>query len=81
MVSSCSFPGQQRRRSVSTALMAVDKDFYGIFSANNTPKKSNFPNGVVYQRNANWTSNTFLGVDNTKPVRISIDPFFFQVTG
>ncbi len=61
--------------------MAVDKDFYGIFSANNTPKKSNFPNGVVYQRNANWTSNTFLGVDNTKPVRISIDPFFFQVTG
>ena len=62
-------------------LMAVGKDFYGIFSANNTPKKSNFPNGVVYQRNANWTTNTLLGVDNTKPVGISIDPFFFKLTG
>src|SRR5437870_9202909 len=62
-------------------LMAVGKDFYGIFSANNTPKKSNFPNGIVYQRNANWTTNTLLGVDNTKAVAISIDPFFFKVTG
>jgi len=62
-------------------LMAVGQDFYGIFSANNTPKKSNFPNGVVYQRNANWTTNALLGVDNTKPVGISIDPFFFKVTG
>ena len=62
-------------------LMAVGNDFYGIFSANNTPKKSNFPNGVVYQRNANWTTNTLLAVDNIKPVAISIDPFFFKVTG
>jgi hypothetical protein len=62
-------------------LMAVGSDFYGIFCANNTPRKSNFPNGVVYQRNANWTTNTLLGLDNTKPVRTSIDPFFFRVTG
>jgi hypothetical protein len=62
-------------------LMAVGKDFYGIFSANNTPKKANFPSGVVYQRNANWTTNTLLGVDNTTPVLISIDPFFLKVTG
>jgi hypothetical protein len=61
-------------------LMAVGKAFYGIFSANNTPKKTNFPNGVVYQRNANWTTNTLLDVDNTRPVRISIDPFFLKVT-
>jgi len=52
-----------------------------IFSGSNTPKKSNVPNGVVCQRNANWTSNTLLGVDNAKPVGISIDPFFFKVTG
>jgi hypothetical protein len=62
-------------------LVAVGKVFYGIFSANNTPRKSNFPNGVVYQRNANWTTNTLLDIDNTRPVRVSIDPFFLKVTG
>src|SRR5438552_14862377 len=30
-------------------LMAVGKTFYGIFSASNTPRKTNFPNGIVYQ--------------------------------
>jgi hypothetical protein len=62
-------------------LMAVGKDFYGVFSANNTPKQTNFPSGVVYQRNANWSTNTLLDVDNVTPVGISIDPFFFKVTG
>jgi len=62
-------------------LMSVGNDFYGIFSTNNTPKKSNFPNGVVYQRNANWSTNTLLRVDNVTPVRVSIDPFFFKLTG
>ena len=62
-------------------LMAVGKDFYGVFSANNTPKQTNFPSGVVYQRNANWNTNTLLDVDNVTPVGISIDPFFFKVTG
>jgi hypothetical protein len=61
-------------------LMSVGKDFYGIFSTNNTPKKDNFPSGVVYQRNANWTTNTLLDVDNVTPVHISIDPFFLKVT-
>lgn len=61
-------------------LQAVGKDFYGVFSANNTPKKANFPSGVVYQRNANWSTNTLLDVDNVTPVAISIDPFFFKVT-
>jgi len=62
-------------------LMALGKDFYGVFSANNTPKKTNFPNGVVFQRNANWTTNTLLDTDNTRQVRASIDPFFLRVTG
>jgi hypothetical protein len=62
-------------------LMSVGKDFYGVFSANNTPKKANFPSGVVYQRNANWNTNTLLDVDNVTAVGISIDPFFFKVTG
>ena len=62
-------------------LQSVGKDFYGIFSANNTPKLANFPSGVVYQRNANFNTNTLLDVDNVTPVTISIDPFFFKVTG
>jgi hypothetical protein len=61
-------------------LMAVGKDFYGIFSANNTPKMENFPNGVKYQRNADFAKGTLLGVDNVTPVQSSIDPFFFKVT-
>ncbi|MDX6613019.1 MAG: hypothetical protein QOD75_2205 [Blastocatellia bacterium] len=62
-------------------LTSLGKDFYGVFSANNTPRKSNFPNGVIYQRNANWTSNTLLDVDNRSPVHPSIDPFFLKVNG
>jgi len=62
-------------------LTSLGKDFYGVFSANNTPRKGNFPNGVVYQRNANWTSNTLLDVDNRSPVHPSIDPFFLKVSG
>jgi hypothetical protein len=62
-------------------LTSVGKDFYGIFAANNTPKKSNFPQKVKYQRNANFTNNTLLDVDNKTPVHVSIDPFFFKVSG
>jgi len=62
-------------------LMAVDKNFYGVFSTANTPNKSNFPNGVVYQRNVNWTTGTLLDIDNRTPVHSSIDPFFFRVEG
>jgi hypothetical protein len=62
-------------------LTAVGKDFLGVFSANNTPRKSNFPHGVTYQRNANFATNTLLDVDNVTPVKPSIDPFFFKVAG
>lgn len=61
-------------------LLSVGKDFYGIFSANNSPDMSHFPSGVVYQRNANFSTRTLLDVDNTTPVPVSIDPFFFKVT-
>jgi hypothetical protein len=62
-------------------LQAIGKTFYGIFSASNLPRKSNFPCGVTYQRNADWQSNTLLDVDKITPVHVSIDPFFFKVPG
>jgi hypothetical protein len=60
-------------------LVAVGTRFYGIFSANNTPNMANFPNGVVYQRNANFTTHTLLNVNKSSPVTPSIDPFFFKL--
>ena len=41
-------------------MMAVGSAFYGIFSADNTPDVANFPNGVTYQRNANFATKTLL---------------------
>lgn len=59
-------------------LMAVGKDFYGVFCANNTPDKANFPQGVVYQRNADFTKHTLLSNNKATTVNISIDPFFVK---
>ena len=59
-------------------LVAVGGDFYGVFCGNNTPDRANFPSGVTYQRNANWTMHTLLDTDGTTPVAVSIDPFFFH---
>jgi hypothetical protein len=59
-------------------LLAVGRDFYGVFSGNNTPDAANFPSGVMYQRAANWTTKTLLSTDNVTPVAASIDPFFFH---
>jgi hypothetical protein len=61
-------------------VLSVGADFYGVFSANNTPDAANFPNSVVYQRNADWVTRTLLDVDNTTVVDPSIDPFFFHWT-
>jgi hypothetical protein len=61
-------------------MQAVGRDFYGIFAANNTPDPANFPNGVVYQRNHDFSTHRLLDTDSTTPVDISIDPFFFKVT-
>jgi hypothetical protein len=62
-------------------LLCVGQDFYGIFSASNFPDKANFPNGVSYQRNANFATHKLLNVDNVTEVPVSIDPFFFKVNG
>jgi hypothetical protein len=61
-------------------LIAVGKNFYGTFCGNNTPANANFPNGVTYQRNANFGTNTLLANDGVTPVAVSIDPFFFRFT-
>lgn len=61
-------------------MTAMGKDFYGVFSANNTPNLTNFPNGVTFLRNHNFTTNQLLANDNTTTVAVSIDPFFFKVT-
>lgn len=61
-------------------MMAAGKDFYGIFSANNTPDLTNFPQGVTYQRNHDFPTKKLFALDGVTPVSPSIDPFFFKVT-
>jgi hypothetical protein len=61
-------------------LVSLGKDFYGIFSANNTPDNANFPSSVTYQRNANFGTQTLLANNGTTPVAVSIDPFFVRFT-
>ena len=61
-------------------LLSVGSDFYGIFSANNEPDLTHFPNGVIYQRNHDFTKKHLLDVDGATPVDPSIDPFFFKVS-
>jgi hypothetical protein len=61
-------------------LIHVGRDFYGVFSGNNTPDHTNFPSGVAYQRAADWTTSRLLNTDGVTPVPVSIDPFFFHWT-
>jgi hypothetical protein len=61
-------------------LLAQGDDFYGVFCANNTPDLANFPHGVHYQRNADFSTNTLLDVTGLVPIPISIDPFFFHIS-
>jgi len=60
-------------------MVAVGRDFYGIFSASNVPDKAHFPNGVTYQRNADFNTRVLRDVSNLHSVVPSIDPFFFKV--
>jgi len=66
-------------------LMAVGKDFYGIFSASNYPDPDhNFPQGVTYQREHDFTLKKLYSSSThsaANEVAISIDPFFFHVAG
>jgi hypothetical protein len=59
-------------------LVTVGRNFYGIFSANNTPDLANFPNGVKYQRNVNFLTKTLLDLSGN-PVPVSYDPFHYQI--
>ena len=61
-------------------MVAMGSAFFGVFSANNTPDIDNFPEGVTYQRNANFTTNTLQALNGVTPVAVSIDPFFFKAT-
>lgn len=61
-------------------LLSLGSDFYGIFSANNEPDLTNFPNGVSYQRNHDFNKIELLDTDGVTPVDPSIDPFFFKVS-
>lgn len=61
-----------------TFLLAVRREFRGVFSANNTPDLANFPEGVRYQRKANFATKTLEDLFGG-PVAISIDPFYFKV--
>ncbi|MEO6714500.1 MAG: LysR family transcriptional regulator [Mycobacteriales bacterium] len=58
-------------------LVAAGKNFYGIFSANNTPSMANFPQGVTYARNANFATGQLLDA-SSNPVSVSIDPFLLR---
>lgn len=61
-----------------TGLLAVGAELRGVFSANNTPDSTNFPQGVVYQRSADFAGHRLLdGAGGA--VAVSIDPFYFSV--
>jgi hypothetical protein len=60
-------------------LQVHGRDFYGIFSTNNTPDRANFPQGVRYQRNADFTGKQLYDVSGVTPVAASIDPFFAHI--
>jgi hypothetical protein len=60
-------------------VQAVGKNFYGVFSASNFPDLANFPQGVTYQRNADFVTKVLRNVANTANVSVSIDPFFFKI--
>jgi len=62
-------------------MIAVGKNFYGVFTSWNSLTNATFPQGVTFQRNKtpNGAMNpTFLGNDNVTPVHSSMDPFFFR---
>jgi hypothetical protein len=61
-------------------LITADRDFYGVFSAFNTPDTANFPSGVTYRREADFgTHQLFTNASHTTTTPGSIDPYFFHV--
>jgi hypothetical protein len=70
-------------------LISVDKDFYGVFPAWNTPDPANFPatpptvltpNGAKFLRNTTKTAPWQLQGTTGQPIpQESVDPFFYVV--
>lgn len=62
-------------------LLAVGREFRGVFSASNDPDSRNFPNGVnhVFQRRVDFTKRRLLNELGQGDVKISIDPYYFSV--
>src|SRR6185295_6010746 len=59
---------------------SVGRNFFGVFSANNTPDSANFPAATpTYQRSVNFTTHQLLNSAGGA-VPVSIDPFFFEAT-
>ena len=80
-VSAAAHTGTHRDIGDYDHVMASGKDFYGVFSADNTPNMTNFPNSVTYLRHASFaTHQLFADAAHTMPVATSIDPFFFHIT-
>jgi hypothetical protein len=62
-------------------LVAVGKNFYGTFCADNTPAPANFPTVMAtFLRNVNAATHTLVGTDGTTAVASSIDPYFVTAT-
>jgi hypothetical protein len=64
-------------------MVAVGKNFYGVFSSFNNLSSATFPAGVTWQRNKTPDGDPsphLLGVDGVTTVTPSIDPFFFRTT-
>lgn len=61
-------------------LQAVGGDFYGAFCAQNIPDLANFPHGVRFQRNADFTAHQLLDLSGVTSVASSVDPFFFHIS-
>ncbi len=62
-------------------MVAVGKDFYGVFTSDNDLVNASFPAGVTWLRNKTpngAASPHFLGTDGVTTVAPSIDPFFFM---
>jgi hypothetical protein len=76
-------PGGSRIVGDYMNMVAVGKNFYGVFSAYNDLVNATFPAGVTWLRNKTpdgAMSPHFLGVDGVTTVSPSIDPFFFRTT-
>ena len=61
-------------------MMAGVKDFYGVFSADNSPEKANFPDvsTLVFQREHDAHS-LYPDTSHMFPLQTSVDPFFFHL--